>query len=34
MPDRSAASLVAGGLGGWSQQNGYQEGAGATQGSV
>lgn len=31
MPDRSPASLVAGGLGGWSQQSGYQEG---TRGSM
>lgn len=34
MPERSPASLVAGGLNKWSEQTGYQEGAGATQGSV
>lgn len=34
MPDRSPAPLVAGGLGRWSQQNGYQEGPGARQGST
>lgn len=34
MPDRSPASLVAGGLVGWSHQNVNQEDAGATQGSM